>query len=203
MDDGVDDAGLGELAGDQAGEHGPRVQWSPERKAAFLDHLAATCNVSASAAVVGVPATAIYPLRRRDADFAAAWGEALISGYEMLETQLVGHALNGGGARETTNGDVTPTGTIDVDLALKLLGTHQGAMLGKPLKGGPKLTKATSQETTEAILKKLRAIEGRVRRGRGPALAKPLLIEAQPDGAIGANDAGRVGEGGGESRDAA
>ena len=144
------------------------VRWSKKLKAAFLDHLAATCNVKESAEAIGVEPKSIYILRRRDPAFAAAWAEALQAGYEMLETQLVGHALSGGGARTITNGGDAGSGDdvggIDVDLALRLLGTHRNAMLGKPFKGGPRPRTATREETNAAILKKLKAVEDRVRR---------------------------------------
>jgi hypothetical protein len=151
------------------------VRWSRKLKAAFLDHLASTCNVRDSAEAIGVDPGSIYVLRRRDKAFAAAWGEALEAGYEMLETQLVGHALSGGGARSITNGDVEHTGPIDVDLALRLLGTHRGAMAGKPSRGGPKPRTATREETNAVLLRKLKIVETRLRSEAERAAAIPLL----------------------------
>ncbi|RYD63816.1 MAG: hypothetical protein EOP58_10740, partial [Sphingomonadales bacterium] len=66
------------------------VRWTAKMRASFLDHLAATCNVKASAEFIGVDPVSVYALRRRDARFTEAWGEALALGYEMLETLLVG-----------------------------------------------------------------------------------------------------------------
>ncbi len=73
------------------------VRWTAKKKAAFLDHLAATCNVKESAAAIGVDPGSVYALRRHDAAFLADWHDALEAGYAMLETQLIGHALAGGG----------------------------------------------------------------------------------------------------------
>ena len=158
-----------------------RVPWSKARKATFLDHLAATCNVSAAAEAAGVLTGSVYQLRRRDAGFRAGWGEALQAGYEMLELQLVGHALAGGGTRSITNGDVANTGAIDVDLALKLLGTHRGAMLGKPFKGGARPKTATAAETNAALLKRLRRVNAD-RAARGvQQLALPAPARADTD----------------------
>ncbi|WP_374942557.1 hypothetical protein [Sphingomonas sp.] len=133
-------------------------------KDAFLDCLAATCHVSRAAEAIGVELTTVYGLLRRDRGFASAWSEALALGYEMLETQVVGHALSGGGRRTITDGDVGRTGGIDIDLALTLLTTHRNAMLGKPFKSGRKPLVATREETNASILKKLRVVEAGMRR---------------------------------------
>ena len=112
----------------------PRI--AGHRKAAFLDHLASACNVKAAAIAAGISVTAVYKLRRRDEAFAAAWVDALIQGYVSLETQLVGHALAGDGAKIDTGSEAI--GPIDRDLALKLLTVHGQRLRGKPSTGGPK-----------------------------------------------------------------
>lgn len=137
------------------------VRWTAKKKAAFLDHLAATCNVKAAAAVIGVDPASVYALRRHDLDFAAAWHDALEAGYAMLETQLVGHALSGGGARLIDNGATDLTGPIDVDLALRLLAAHKTRAADRPRRGGPPRQLASPDDTDAAILKKLRSMEQR------------------------------------------
>lgn len=124
-------------------------------QAAFLDHLAGTCNVRASARAAGVDHTAIYALRRRDTRFAEEWLGALKAGYDLLETELVGHAMAGGGAREIEDG----AGRVDVDIAMKLLTAHRNAMQGKPHKGGTPLKRVTSEETDKIILARIAAIQ--------------------------------------------
>ena len=47
-----------------------QVQWSEEVEEAFLDVLAATCNVSLAGEAVGVGHTSVYRQRRKRADFA-------------------------------------------------------------------------------------------------------------------------------------
>lgn len=136
------------------------VRWNAKMRAAFLDHLAATCNVKEAAAEIGVEPASVYLLRRRDPQFAADWLTALQLGYDMLETLLVGHALTGGG-RTITIGDTDRFGPIDTDLALRLLSAHRNAMLGKGRRGGPRPGRATTEETNAAILKKLATLEKR------------------------------------------
>lgn len=75
-----------------------RYSWTEALKARFLDHLSATCNVSASARVIGASTHAVHGLRRRDAAFASDWGTAIEAGYQLLETHLVGIALTTSGA---------------------------------------------------------------------------------------------------------
>ena len=129
------------------------VRWTQRMKAEFLDHLAATCNVRASAAAIGVDPASVYHLRRNDMEFVAEWERSLDCGYQLLETQLVGHALSGDPDRLLTN----------VDTALRLLATRRNGWAGKNARGGPPRHRATKAETDAAILKKLAAIEAKIK----------------------------------------
>lgn len=137
------------------------VRWTQRMKADFLDHLAATCNVKASAASIGVDPASVYNLRRHDLEFLEQWEQALRCGYQLLETQLVGHALGGEGGRDLRNGD--PERPIPVELALKLLQTRRTALAGRAGRSGPPRHRATREETTAAIMKKLAALEAKLR----------------------------------------
>ncbi|MES2986880.1 MAG: hypothetical protein V4808_03145 [Pseudomonadota bacterium] len=147
------------------------VRWNAGMRASFLDHLAATCNVKASAEYIGVDPVSVYALRRRDAKFADAWGEALALGYEMLETLLVGQALSGDEGAVLSCGAETRMGPVTVDLAMRLLTMHRSAK-GKPTRGGPKAQFATRDETDAFLMKKLAAIEARRARERLETLAE-------------------------------
>lgn len=80
----------------------------------FLEGLAETSNVRASAALAGIPATTAYKLRRADAGFAARWRKALHEGYDNLEMELLGHLR-----------DPQPGHKMDVASALRLLAAHR------------------------------------------------------------------------------
>jgi hypothetical protein len=56
----------------------------------FLQKLAETSNVKASATYAGVASSRAYKARRADARFAAAWRAALLEGYEHLEMEVLG-----------------------------------------------------------------------------------------------------------------
>jgi hypothetical protein len=117
-------------------------------RAAFLDHLAETCNVRASAAAAGVRMENVYLLRRKEPAFAEQWQGALELGYQLLETRMVGRAL-----------DSESEGMLDIELAFRLLTRHGNALNGKvPRTGKPPRT-ATREETDAAILKKVEMLE--------------------------------------------
>jgi hypothetical protein len=54
--------------------------WTAAKERKFLDHLAATCNVSASLREVGATATSAYGHRQKSAQFRAEWNRALSEG---------------------------------------------------------------------------------------------------------------------------
>lgn len=60
---------------------------------AFLDALAESSNITASARVAGLPANSFYRERRRNADFADQWHDALCEGFVRLEAELLAEAL--------------------------------------------------------------------------------------------------------------
>lgn len=151
----------GDSAPAQAGAKGnggfPR--WSEAGREAFLDCLAATCNVAASAVAGGVSERTVHKWRRKDAAFAQAWGEALALGYEMLETRLVGHALAGEQGGTIAGGEAMPP--VSVEMAFKLLSRHRDAP-GKPRRatGFPRRY-ADKDDTDRVILARLAQIEAR------------------------------------------
>ncbi|MBX3593711.1 hypothetical protein [Sphingomonas sp.] len=151
------------------------VRWTKAMRETFLDHLAATCNVRESAAVIGVIPGSVYALRRREPRFAAQWDEALALGYQMLETLAVGHVLAGGGIKDKLTAGVDPTaGPIDLEAAFRLLTVHRNAP-GKPRRNrGPVF--AEPEQTDQVLLAKLKQIEARRMRDAaaapGPAPAR-------------------------------
>lgn len=125
-----------------------RVRWTEARKEQFLAALSQDCNVRRATEVAGVRPENVYLLRRKDADFCAAWGVALELGYQLLETRLVARA-----------GEPASEPDLDVELAIRLLTRHGNAMAGKASRTGKAPMRATREETDAAILKKIDAIE--------------------------------------------
>lgn len=101
----------------------------------FLDHLAESSNVTASAKTAGVTSSAIYRERRRNADFAGRWHQALCEGFVRLETELLSEALL------SANGNMKDA-TLKAKaqkyrLGLALLAAHRSSVRGvKSMSGG-------------------------------------------------------------------
>lgn len=83
----------------------------------FLDALAETSNVTASAARADVPLRTVYKARREDGAFAARWQAALREGYDNLEMEVLGYLR-----------DPQPARKMDVAAALRLLVAHRDAV---------------------------------------------------------------------------
>jgi len=83
-------------------------------RTSFLEALAETSNVSASAVRANIPVRTVYKLRRTDPDFASKWLAALHEGYDNLEMEVVGYLR-----------DPAPTRKMDVTAALRLLSAHR------------------------------------------------------------------------------
>jgi hypothetical protein len=66
-----------------------------KKKAAFLEAVEGTADVSASALKVGIPRRTIYGWRDADAEFAAAWEKAVELGTDALEDEAVRRGREG------------------------------------------------------------------------------------------------------------
>jgi len=97
------------------GEPAPEVQKRAGGKnAVFLELLAETSNVTASAHSANLPISTVYKLKRLDPGFAAKWRTALYEGYEQLEMEVLAY-LRGN----------LPEKKLDVANALRLLAAHR------------------------------------------------------------------------------
>lgn len=141
-----------------------RNNWTAARRATFLDHLAATCNVAKACAAVGMHPTGAYKMRRREPAFAEQWHAALMTGYDRIEAALIEHITRT--VAETEHGDVAAV-PFDVAEAIAVLKMHHARSNGRPDRAprGPAPKRATEEETDAAILKQLAALERRKARG--------------------------------------
>lgn len=198
-------AGWGSLAGEElvvkgiggsgarVGQAGRRVQiararlrqWTPRAEARFLQTLAATCNVKAACAEVGLTPASAYAHRERWPGFARRWDEALDAGCVALEAALLEAACNPfsaadaplPGAEEGGDAGAGPGGTpriaaMDAQQALHLLYMHKryeprrGRLPGRPPSAAPPGQVAASIERALAKLARRKArAAARARRG--------------------------------------
>lgn len=129
----------------------------------FLESLAESSNVAASARAAGVTGNAMYRERRRNEGFAARWHEALCEGFARLEAELLAEAL------------VAPSGNVKdatlksraqkYRLGLALLAAHRAAVRGAKLPGGSGA--ATQGSAKERLRAKLDAIRVNAAAERG------------------------------------
>ena len=170
------------MAGKQAGRSGPEgsiaraggkdgpqrirsrgKRWTEEAEAVFLDCLAATCNVTWSAAQAGFSREAIYARRRRDPAFAERWQAAIGQGHARLEAGLVAAAIATlEGRAPDPDFPVPPMSVAEIIAVLKLHGPGvHGTGKSPGWRGRPR----SLAEVKASILKKLAAIH----RARGKA----------------------------------
>lgn len=145
-----------------SGKDGPQVihsnghRWTDAAETLFLDRLAATCNVTASARVAGFSKEAIYRRRARDAGFAERWQAALAQGYARIEMALVARAAD---ALEGFAPDPdTPIPAMSVKDAIAILALHRAAVKGEGNAPGWRARPRALAEVRESILAKLEAI---------------------------------------------
>src|SRR4051794_25137533 len=118
------------------GKNGPQVRkqrsggWTARKKKAFLETLAATCNVRRACARVGMSDRAAYAERAKDAQFREDWQTTLESARGVLQTMLIERSGRGSRAPGAeADHDDTPfddPSTMDPPLALVLLKQHEG-----------------------------------------------------------------------------
>lgn len=151
---------------------------SAARRRRFFLHLSATCNAAASAKAAGLSNSTVYALRQADAEFLAAWQDAMRAGYDRLEEALLARALaalqQGEGAADTPpSEDAPPAGRgggrpahrLDgkvalsaVQLALDLLNRRQAA----EKRGTAGRRRASTQEVEAALGAKLDSLARRI-----------------------------------------
>jgi hypothetical protein len=110
--------------------------WTSDKRENFLNTLRACLNVRRAAAAVGLTDSAAYQLRRRDAEFAQKWAEALDEGYQNLELELIRQSTEGSERTELVQDGLDgPVKQIKIIhsfphlLALKLMHAHREDVL--------------------------------------------------------------------------
>ncbi len=146
-----------------AGEEGKLTRhW----RTMFLDILAETSNVSEAARTTGINPRRAYKVRREDPDFAKAWHDALLEGYEHLELETLFRLRTG-----TTTDDPK----FDMANALRLLAMHKETIARERARRGA----SSEAEVLASINAKIAEM-----RSRDKTLAASLKVAelSTPDG---------------------
>jgi len=117
-------AGAGGKAGRLQVRKAAKGGWTPAKRAAFLEHLAATCNIAASARAVGMAPRGAHALKKRDAVFAADWARAIEAAYETLEVRLLAYALGEAEGEAEAESEAESEAEADGDAEAELRGAH-------------------------------------------------------------------------------
>ncbi|GAA0737956.1 hypothetical protein CA233_12045 [Sphingomonas sp. ABOLD] len=146
----------------------PAHAWSDRQERAFLDMLAATCNVVRSCKQAKVDHRSAYRRRRENPVFASAWRAAILTGYERLEEQLLAqlaapHPFEEDGIDEVP----PPAGAFDAKLAMELLRMHRATVENRPQTPRGRVVRVSRDEAEAALNKKLDALAKRLAEERG------------------------------------
>lgn len=128
----------------------------------FLDHLAESSNVSASAQKAGISVSRAYKVRREETEFARQWLAALAEGYLHLEMEVVRRLRVG----DTKVGD---DGKFDFANAIRLIAAHRDTMLRS---GQSQVRDVSIAEVRASIERKVEDIRQRVARQKAAAEGK-------------------------------
>jgi len=154
-------AGAGGKAGRLQVRKAAKGGWTPAKRAAFLEHLAATCNIAASARAVGMAPRGAHALKKRDAVFAADWAGAIEAAYETLEVRLLAYALGEVEGESEAESEAEADGDADAELrgahfdprvAVQALGFRKRAGGAAGGTGAGTLCKRVSLAELEAVL---------------------------------------------------
>ncbi|MCC2601695.1 hypothetical protein [Sphingopyxis yananensis] len=195
-----------------AGRGTAKVSSRPNKRqmVAFLDALAESSNITASARAAGLPSNSFYRERRRNADFAAQWHDALCEGFVRLEAELLADALVQPSALVK---DATLKARAQkYRLGLALLAAHRAAVRGIGRRTGRGAdhgawrhdvaagVAAPSGQARQRLAEKLRNVQARARvdgaeqalgSGAGEGACDDLMgdlsgdLGARPSGALG------------------
>ncbi len=137
-------------------------QWTPAVEKRFLAVLAATCNVKAALAEVGMSKGSAYTHRKRWQAFADKWDAAIEEGYAVVELALLQNAQNLFSPDEYPV--ETPLLPMSVAEAIQLLHMHKHHVHGIGKAPGDRWRRPpTLDEVAPGIWRKFEILE----RGRG------------------------------------
>lgn len=140
-----------------------RTGWTAKRRGLFLEHLAATSNVTASAREAGMHVRGAFYLRERDPQFADDWDSALRTADARLTGKLVVYAETRGKTQARDGDEADELAGFDPQLALQMLALHRDRLGGRQRRrGGPRPRIASRDEVEAAVLKLLKKIEKRI-----------------------------------------
>lgn len=157
-------------------------QWSPRVEERFLSALAATCNVKAACAVVGLTPASAYNHRNRWPAFARRWREAVTLGHILLEGALVEAAGNLFSSDELPEpAPAGIAGEVTAAQAIHLLHMHKHQVHGLGKRPGLAPRALDPEAMRASILRKIEAMERKAALDADGVAAQALSAGAARD----------------------
>jgi hypothetical protein len=153
-------------------------QWTPRLEARFLARLAATCNVKAACAAVGLSQASAYTHRKRWPRFAEQWSVAMEIGYDRLAGALVASAGAMLGERDWEPEALMPVATFAQ--AIQLLRLHQAQVRNVGKLPGRRPRPKSLDEVRASILRKLEAIHRVAQAGERDGSGDGFAADVRP-----------------------
>ncbi len=146
------------------------VKFTDERKEAYLEWFAATCDSDEAARRAGVGDTTVYTHRRTDPEFAAAWADALDQGYARLEAELARQRLAAAARmKAAVDGASGPDAKVEFEQGLALLKRYD-TRRGRPEPFRRMRARPSFDEAMTMLEKKLMAMGYEIDEDSLPAL---------------------------------
>jgi len=153
-------------------------QWTPRLEARFLQTLAATCNVTAACASVGLGKCAAYAHRKRWRAFARRWDETISEAVDRLEWALLQAGANLFSSPAAAPRS-TPIRAMCVSEAIWIVEMRRRLEAGMAGTPGRRPLPRPLEEVKAGILRKFSALERQWRRGHDP-IFPPRSKDAWP-----------------------
>lgn len=145
--------------------------WTVARRKLFLDALAYSANARMAAQAAGMNVHTAHALRKRDAEFAQRWAEALEDGAQRLREEMIAQQLGQVSSGENPDDDrvpSTPATPFDPVKALAALKAFEGFGHGRRRNVIP----ATQAEVDKALMARLEALAIRMTQAEERAAAR-------------------------------
>ncbi|MBC7986324.1 MAG: hypothetical protein H7X93_06590 [Sphingomonadaceae bacterium] len=141
-----------------------RLRFDAARRAIFLSHFAGSCNLRAAAKAADVTDSTVSRHRAEDAEFAAAFDQALEQGYVRLEAELLAQRLEA--QRRLRDEPIEARAmagepALEFDQAMKMLTRwdRRGGGIGPRAVSHGHRRRMSFDEAIEALAKRLRALD--------------------------------------------
>ncbi len=131
--------------------------WTKEKEETFFHELAMVCNIRAALEAAGLvrASRSVYDRRKRDAEFQAAWHEAICESYALLELEMLERGRFGDNRPPPRTEAEKKLREVPTSLGLSLLKMHRGEVRGRAPSAQRPMRGAKLRDQLEARLSEI------------------------------------------------